>query len=62
MKHTVKRFVFGILSSALLAVGLVRAADRLDPVSQSVSPTEAVLKGGAIPGTSSECDVIQNVL
>jgi hypothetical protein len=38
-----KRFILGILSSALFAVGLTRAADRIDPVSQSVRDTNVVV-------------------
>jgi hypothetical protein len=32
----VKRFVFGLLSSLLLAAGFAHAADRLDPMSLSL--------------------------
>lgn len=34
---TSKRLVFGLLSSLLLAVGFVRAADRLDPMNNEPS-------------------------
>jgi hypothetical protein len=61
MKQTLKRLVFGFFSSALLAVGLARAANLLDPVSQSVIATETVASGDSIAGTSTECDVIQDI-
>ena len=36
--NTIKRLVFGVLSCLLLAVGFARAADRLDPMTQSLHP------------------------
>jgi hypothetical protein len=57
MKNTIKRFVFGIFSTALLAVGLVRAADQFDPMTLSVSAPDALVKGTA-PDTSNECDIL----
>lgn len=36
MKNT-KRFILGVLSSVLLAVGFVQAAEKLDPVSNDVT-------------------------
>lgn len=41
--NTTKRFVFGLLSSALLAVGLARAADLLDPVNRSLSEAQSTI-------------------
>jgi hypothetical protein len=41
---SVKRFCFGIISSALFAVGLARAADRFDPVMLGQAPSNIVLK------------------
>jgi hypothetical protein len=35
--QTAKRFVFGLLSSLLFAVGFAHAADRLDPMSLGMS-------------------------
>lgn len=56
--HSSKRLVFGILSSLLLAVGFVRAADRLDPMSQSLRPSmsEIVLDDGPPPPCVSPCN------
>jgi hypothetical protein len=48
-----KRFILGIISSALFAVGLTRAADRLDPLSRSVPAIQAVTtKSAPDTGTS----------
>lgn len=60
MKNTIKRFLLGILSSALLAVGLVRAAGHLDPMNHSLPAADAGVHGTA-PSTSTECDVVSNV-
>jgi len=35
--NTTKRYLLGLVSSLLLAVGLVRAADRLDPMVGNIS-------------------------
>jgi hypothetical protein len=51
--NTIKRFLLGILSSALLAVGLARAADRIDPVSQSVPDTNAIITKSSPDTTTS---------
>ncbi len=43
--NNAKRLVYGLLSSLLLAVGFVRAADRLDPISvDRAGTTEHQLK------------------
>jgi hypothetical protein len=34
--NSIKRLVFGVISSLLLAAGFVRAADRLDPMTNSL--------------------------
>ena len=34
--NTIKRLVLGVLSCLLLAAGFVRAADRLDPLTQTL--------------------------
>jgi hypothetical protein len=53
---TFKRTSFGIISSLLLAVGLVRAAQQLDPLSKSI----VIDKGANInitpaPGCAAPC-------
>ena len=35
--NSIQRLVFGVISSLLLAIGFVRAADRLDPMTNSLS-------------------------
>lgn len=52
-----KRLVLGFASSALLAVGLARAADLFDPMSQSLNggKLQASLKGS--PDSSGMCVV-----
>lgn len=51
--NTTKRFIYGILSSALLAVGLVRAADLFDPMNLSLSESPSSLASSA-PNTISQ--------
>ena len=51
----VKRFLFGIISSALFAVGLVRAADRFDPVMPNGAVVDIALTKSA-PQCTSECN------
>lgn len=53
MKNTL-RFVLGLTSTALLAMGLARAADRLDPINQNLPATGAALSGTA-PNCTTEC-------
>jgi hypothetical protein len=60
MKNSLKRFLFGILSSAFLAVGLAHAANHFDPVGQSLPAADATIDGTA-PASSFECDVIEDV-
>jgi hypothetical protein len=50
--NTTKRFLFGFLSSALLAVGLARAADILDPMSRSLPAAQSKT------GTKSTADCV----
>jgi hypothetical protein len=52
--NTPKRLFLGVLSSLLLAVGLARAADRLDPMSVSLNRTSGtpVADGPASPCTA----------
>jgi hypothetical protein len=54
--NTTKRYLFGIISSVLLAVGLARAAEQLDPMSQHLPAADAAITGTA-PDSSSECIV-----
>ena len=55
--NNAKRLVFGLLSSLLLAVGFVRAADRLDPVSADHAGTTKHQLRLALD-TSSLCDAM----
>lgn len=48
------RFLLGVASSALLAAGLFRAADHLDPMTQSLPAVGASTTGSA-PTCGSEC-------
>jgi hypothetical protein len=52
--NNIKRFLFGILSSALFAVGLVRSADRLDPMTRSLPESQSAIRAVA-SDTESEC-------
>jgi hypothetical protein len=54
MKNSTKRFALGFLSSLLLAVGLARAADLLDPLTLSLPATQAAATGTA-PDTIINC-------
>jgi hypothetical protein len=42
--NTLKRLVLGIISSLLLAAGFAQAADRLDPMTQSLHSSIATLR------------------
>jgi hypothetical protein len=55
---TAKRFILGAISSLFLAVGLVRAADQLDPLSRSLSVDAAV--NGSAPDSTAPCDANTN--
>lgn len=48
------RFVFGAVSSALLALGLVRAADLIDPMNLSL-PAVGTTTTGSAPSCTVEC-------
>jgi hypothetical protein len=50
----VKRFCFGFISSALLAVGLARAADRFDPVMPGGAPSDVSVLTST-PDSTSDC-------
>ena len=56
--NSTKRLVFGVLSSLLLAGGFARAADRLDPMTQSLRPTasDVVVSDGPVPPCTPPCD------
>ena len=51
--HTIQRFLLGILSSALFAVGFARAADRLDPVNDN-SATGMTVVSKSAPDSATE--------
>jgi hypothetical protein len=56
---TTKRFVLGLISSLLLAVGFVRAADSLDPVLQN-SPVSSNNTLGVADGCSTNCWLVDD--
>jgi hypothetical protein len=51
-----KRLAFGVLSSLLFTVGFVRAAEMLDPMSQSV-PVNSDAAISSTPDCGSLCDI-----
>ena len=56
--NSTKRLIFGLVSTFLLAAGLARAADRFDPMSQSLRPVagDMVLSdGGVVPPCTMPC-------
>ncbi len=55
---TISRLCFGLLSSLFLAIGMVRAAERLDPVTQTskVTADDVQQHASALPCTL-PCDV-----
>jgi len=56
-----KRLVLGVLSSLLFTVGFARAADLLDPMSQSLPlATDSTISSA--PDCSSLCDVYDEKL
>ena len=52
-----KRFLLGVLSSLLFTIGFARAADTIDPMSQSLSKSggDSVISGAPDCGTL--CDI-----
>lgn len=50
--NTNKRFVFGLLSALLLAVGFVRAADQMDPMNRILKDSD---KGACADGPAPTC-------
>jgi hypothetical protein len=54
--NSTKRFFLGLVSSLLLAVGFVRAADRFDPVSRALpSINENLQLNATAADTHTEC-------
>ena len=49
--NTIKRLILGSLSSILLAIGFARAADYLDPITQSLHATS----NGLAPRPAQNC-------
>jgi hypothetical protein len=53
-----KRFLFGVLSSLLLAAGFARTADGLDPITQGIdSTTDSAIASRASDACTPPCDV-----
>jgi hypothetical protein len=53
-----KRFLYGVFSSLLLAVGFARAADGFDPITQGVdSTTDRAITSRASDPCTSPCDI-----
>lgn len=50
----IKRWFLGFCSSLLLAVGLVRAADKLDPMNQDFTANDSVISSS--PDTTNACN------
>lgn len=57
MKATT-RFLLGVVSSALFAVGFARIANQLDPMTLSLPGVNESIDGSA-PHTTSECYALQ---
>jgi hypothetical protein len=55
--NSIKRLVFGLASSLLLAAGFMRAADRLDPMNNSLRFTPDNDQVGATPPCTWPCDI-----
>jgi hypothetical protein len=55
--RNLKHLLFGVLSSLLLAVGFVRAADQLDPMSRSLSASQKNSVASTAPDCTSYCDI-----
>jgi hypothetical protein len=52
-----KRLVLGVLSSLLFTIGFARAADLLDPMSQSLPQINNNSAVSSIPDCSTLCDI-----
>ena len=55
--NKLKRLMFGVLSSLLLAVGFVQAANHLDPMSRTLGVNSENSVASTAPDCSSYCDV-----
>ena len=53
---SIKRIVFGVISSLLLAAGFVHAAGGLEPISTHSTSIESDSHGSS-PGCANECDI-----
>jgi hypothetical protein len=56
--NTFKRWSFGLLSTCFLAVGLVRAADMLDPVNRELRAAGSSVVSSPTPDCVSMCYVV----
>ena len=54
---SIKRLVFGVISSLLLAAGFVRAADRLDPMTNSLRYSSGNGVVGMTPPCTDPCEI-----
>jgi hypothetical protein len=52
-----KRLVLGVLSSLLFTIGFARAADQLDPMSQSLPQINPDAAMSGAPDCSTLCDI-----
>jgi len=56
--NTTKRFLFGVLSSLLLAAGFARAADGFDPMTKTLGSTaNNATASAAVDPCSLPCDI-----
>ena len=59
--NSIKRLVFGVISSLLLAAGFVRAADRLDPMTNSLRISTDFGTVGMAPPCTAPCEIASHV-
>lgn len=57
---TTKRYLFGVISTVLLAAGLVRAADRLDPVSRNLTTNNDCTLAASVQSCVSVCNYVEH--
>jgi hypothetical protein len=55
--NSITRLVYGLISSLLLAAGFVRAADRFDPMTNSLRVSTGHDSLGAAPPCIMPCDI-----
>jgi hypothetical protein len=55
--NSLTRFVYGLLSSLLLAVGFVRAADRLDPMTNNLQISDDHSNVGIAEPCTVPCEI-----